>query len=66
VLFAGAGKSGSAKAPAATAIWPGLRAGSQYRLVPHSGQKWNVTGNPVSEGRVKLLDAPETLTACTS
>jgi hypothetical protein len=47
----GAGNSGSAKQPTATATTVGFRDGYQKTVEPHAPQKWNVTGNPLSESR---------------
>ena len=61
--FAGFGKFGSAKAPAATAVSSGARCGFQNTVEPQSGQKWKITGNPLSPTRMKTLERPWTLTS---
>jgi hypothetical protein len=35
-----------------------MRSGYQKTVVPHVGQKWKVTSNPLSDARVNVFDAP--------
>jgi hypothetical protein len=59
----GAGNDGSPKAPTATATSSGLRSASQNTVEPQSGQKWNTTPCPLSDGRWYRLDRPSAATS---
>ncbi len=54
----GAGKSGSANAPAATPTRWGRRSGSHQSDDPHSGQKWKETSKPLADVRLNALATP--------
>lgn len=40
-----------------------MRDGSHQTVLPQAGQKWNVTGKPLSEARCHSVDWPDTATA---
>ena len=47
----------------ATATCPGFFSGYQKTVLPHSGQKWSLTGRPLPPILVKIDEAPVTTVA---